>query len=368
MIAAFYSFEDGQKVVRRHLSVFRMQIDPDILSAYLAGTATEGEREALDLWRRESPGNEEEFRRITELWAEFGSLLELDVSAAPPTAAEIVKIASSRSAPIHFASTRRASDRHVFGRMGWRRLALVAACAAFGLLAGLWVRTISRPAGFAAREVVTGAGEMTTLALGDGTIVRLGPESRLSFDTNGQRDVHLQGRAFFAVASGRRDRFRVNTDEGEIVVTGTRFDVHAAESSVRVLVVEGEVLLGSGGEAVAVSARRTGQIRSGFNPAVEDADVYSELSWLGTFLAFEETTLADVAEEFEGRFDYNVEIADPGMAQRLLTGWFEAGSPLDVLGNICTAVSAYCTVSGVDVRMEVSGGRPIGLSRSEASP
>ena len=68
------------------------------------------------------------------------------------------------------------------------------------------------------------------LALADGSTVRLEPNSRLRYPkdfANNQRDVHLQGEAFFTVARNPAKPFRVLTDKVVTTVLGTSFTVRA---------------------------------------------------------------------------------------------------------------------------------------------
>ena len=57
----------------------------------------------------------------------------------------------------------------------------------------------TRHPGWGATEVVTGATELATVQLGEGSVVRLAPSSRLRVLAGRERAVHLEGRAFFAV-------------------------------------------------------------------------------------------------------------------------------------------------------------------------
>ena len=130
-------------------------------------------------------------------------------------------------------------------------------------------------------------GEIATVTLEDGTVVRLRGESRLEFGPAiGKRDVFLEGQAYFAVPPGQDEPFQVHTRNGEVTVLGTRFDVSSREEDVRVVVVQGAVEMGVGEQRVSLRANEGARAGPDGEPIVEEvADVYQETDWIGAFIA-----------------------------------------------------------------------------------
>jgi len=89
----------------------------------------------------------------------------------------------------------------------------------------------------------TGAGEVATLNLDDGSTVWLNADSRLRVDFSKpvRRVVLERGEAFFKVAHDAGRPFVVEAEPRRIIVTGTEFDVRRAPESVEVAVAEGHV-------------------------------------------------------------------------------------------------------------------------------
>jgi transmembrane sensor len=200
---------------------------------------------------------------------------------------------------------------------------------------------------FGPAELVTGAGETVTTRLEDGTVVRLGPESRLQvMKSVGEREVWLTGRAYFAVAKDSTRPFRVRTHAGEALVLGTRFDLEARDRKLQVVVMEGRVAVSARGATVQVGAHEMTRVLPDkplqVSP-IEDAQAL--LRWLDTFIAFEGTPLNDVAAEIERRFGMRVEVADETLRARTVSGWSSAKTPRDLLMRLCVAVSAHCSIS-----------------------
>jgi|GEM_PF-2600878 len=97
---------------------------------------------------------------------------------------------------------------------------------------------------------------MQKLLLNDGTMVWLNAKSRLRYPADlgkrGQRDVYLEGEAYFEVKSDKLHPFLVHTQGLTTRVLGTKFDVKAYNpKSIEVTLVEGKVMLTAGTPAAA---------------------------------------------------------------------------------------------------------------------
>lgn len=244
-------------------------------------------------------------------------------------------------------------------RSGWRRsgsrfgLPLLSMAAALALVVTGLV-SLDTPAGeapfsYGTGEVATGVGETATVKLGDGTIVRLAPESRLrTMGKDDLREVWLEGRAFFAVTKQPGRPFYVRTHAGEAKVLGTRFDLSAREGDLQLLVVDGSVSIAALGESVDVAAQQSARASLSTPPVtveVDSAYIEQELSWLGDFLVFEGTPLRQVAVELSARYGVPVEVLDERLAQETVVGVFTGQTLENVLEFVCRAVSARCTIT-----------------------
>ena len=116
-------------------------------------------------------------------------------------------------------------------RVKWRTTAAVAACLLIGWGIYHWSSGAapSLPAGtFRREEVVAKAGARTKLALPDGTLVWLNSNSKLNYSRDysvKDRDVTLEGEAYFEVAMDARLPFVVHASSLDITVLGTSFAV-----------------------------------------------------------------------------------------------------------------------------------------------
>jgi transmembrane sensor len=319
------------------------EIEREIVMAVLTGEASELERRLLRARREADPELDEKVARMEWVWAASRDTGILQQSSPPSPEAIIAGGQVRRLA-------RRAGRPRTFV---WGSVA-AAASVLVALWLGVWVPERSADGDYAPRTVVTGVDEIVTVALEDGTMVRLAPDSRLEFGGGPDRTVHLTGRAFFAVAHQSGNPFRVRLPNRTITVLGTRFDVEGRDDRTRVAVVEGEVQIsGAGAPLTARQAQVAYGPSSGALVIQRVEDIYDSMDWLGSFLAFETTPLLEVAQEIRDRFGLNIAISDTGLSARTLTGWFTDQTPEGMIAAICTAVGARCSIDGRDVRMDL---------------
>src|SRR2546426_10919998 len=188
-------------------------------------------------------------------------------------------------------------------RSGRWNLAIAAAVVAAVMAAGAawWLGRDARSVAQApaTREYATPRGRRAVLRLLDGTEITLNADSKLrapvTFAT-GQRDVYLEGEAYFSVVHDAARPFIVHTAGGAVRDIGTRFGVHAYGDAARerVAVVEGAV-------ALAGTLLRAGQVatlsRTGTNHVLRGARVTAEVAWTRGRLVFTNVPLEEDVRE-----------------------------------------------------------------------
>lgn len=310
----------------------------DIIIRSLQGAASAEEKSALSSWREASSSNDESYRELQRLWTLVRDA-EPPVVSSVPSVGDIIRTeGTGRSAGV-------GTRRRRLARSSWGAAAAAVVVLALGIShlqsAGETEWGTSHVA-----ELSTGVGEMATLRLADGSVVRLAPRSRLQFaGTPDAREVWLEGRAFFAVAKQEGAPFRVRSRAGDALALGTRFEVRVKEDDLRVLVVEGRVALSSGEERVEVTAGELSHVAAGSEPSVmKVSDTQRMLEWLGEFLVFQATPLDQFAREFEQHYGIRVRILDASLASRTVTGWFTDQPAEDVLMMVCYAAGVHCSI------------------------
>ncbi|MQA91777.1 MAG: DUF4974 domain-containing protein [Gemmatimonas sp.] len=333
-------------------------MNDDTLARTITGRASDAEVVAVEAWRRQSPENERRFQaaaRLLQLTSEGDSGR---VPGLAPTANEIVEAAEA--AVREESGTGRSGGPPGASRSYWLgRWGIAAAAAGISFLLGLFIaRSVVAPADvptFAAEQFVTGSTEQATVVLNDGTVVRLAPESRISVPTGAAtRDVTLVGQAYFAVAHDESRLFTVRTSSGDVRVLGTRFTLEADAEDLRLVVVEGSVVLADREERNEVHVRRNQMVRvvRGTRlPVAEVPDATALTEWVGSFLAFQDTPLRDAIREVEREYGVQVDISDAVLLDRTFTAWFDGWPLADVMEVVCMVAGAECEVSDSLVTM-----------------
>jgi ferric-dicitrate binding protein FerR (iron transport regulator) len=299
----------------------------DLIERAFGGQATGEELERLSAWRRASPENERHYHATVRLLGAARELRDAVPEYAPPTAAEIL--------------ARGSASRRGGGRT--RRAVWALAAAVVLLAAGIGLpRVLHRAPGAASAQIVTGAKELATVQLRDGSVVRLAPSSRLQLaDTDDGREIFLDGRAFFAITKMPGHPFRVRTRLADATVLGTRFELTTGEADLHLVVVEGRVALASDSERVEVNGGEESHVANGLvsRPA-RLAHPDSLANWVGKFLAFDSTPLRQVAKEIEAVYGTRIVIGDSTLAARTVTATFTDRSLPQVLSVICSTIGA----------------------------
>ena len=192
------------------------------------------------------------------------------------------------------------------------------------------------------REYATPRGRRAVLRLLDGTEITLNADSKLRAPVTfaaRQRDVYLEGEAYFSVVHDAARPFIVHTAGGAVRDIGTRFGVHAygdAEHE-RIAVVEGAV-------ALAGTPLRAGQVatlsRTGTIRVLRNARVTDEVAWTRGRLVFTNVPLEEAAERLGRWYDLDVRVIDPALARRPVTGSYGDEPVAQVLTLITAAVGA----------------------------
>jgi len=127
----------------------------------------------------------------------------------------------------------------------------IAAAIVIGLFVGVYVtslkRSSSEPVYYAAHSP---KGSVSEMILPDGSVIFLNADSRIKYSVegeNGNREVFLEGEAYFDVEKGKNTPFIVHTPYYNVTVTGTRFNIKAylEDNELATTLEEGQIIIQS---------------------------------------------------------------------------------------------------------------------------
>lgn len=214
----------------------------------------------------------------------------------------------------------------------WRRLTALAASAML-LIAGALLWT-GDPLLMMAADHRTAPAERRTVTLPDGSVVELGPASAIAlrYDDEQRKVELLSGVAYFIAAPrmGAEQRpFVVAAASGTARALGTQFAVDRFADSVEVVVVEHEVAVAvadPNGQSTTVVLSPGQSVRYAADglatPRATNLD--QALAWRRDRLVFDHVPLGDVVSELNRYRRGKIVIGSSSLAQRQVSGVFDA--------------------------------------------
>lgn len=156
-------------------------------------------------------------------------------------------------------------------------------------------------------RVATITSEKTNLTLPDASMVTLNANSTLTYNAKtweDDRDLDLNGEAFFKVTKG--EKFTVHTNQGNIIVLGTEFNVNSREDLFTVTCYEGSVKVISDAKTSILKPGDSFLILDGKYIATEK-ETLRKPNWLNDESRFNSMPLKYVLKEFERQYNLKID-------------------------------------------------------------
>lgn len=182
-------------------------------------------------------------------------------------------------------------------------------------------------------EFITQTGERESILLPDNSHINLNAASRLTFNPkswNRKKVVELSGEAFFTVTEGQE--FVVRTNNGEVKVLGTEFNVWDRGKQMEVSCYSGTVEINREGRRLILNKSVSAQWQNG-GWQTDTLAGPTSASWVEGTVSFSSAPLSRVLQEL--KYHYDVKITLVGSPKRTYTGGF----PLDDLETALTNIS-----------------------------
>jgi ferric-dicitrate binding protein FerR (iron transport regulator) len=171
------------------------------------------------------------------------------------------------------------------------------------------------------------------LRLSDGTEVWLNATSRLRFPfsfTGDKREVYLEGEAYFQVSKNDTKPFVVHTEQTDIHVLGTSFNVNAySDGLTRTSLVSGAVIATAAGKEVRLKPGEEAVYSSENGYKVVSFDDSEVLAWMKGVYVFHNTSLSEIASVIERWYGVQVVFDNKELAGKKFTGGLEKLQRLD---------------------------------------
>jgi ferric-dicitrate binding protein FerR (iron transport regulator) len=163
--------------------------------------------------------------------------------------------------------------------------------------------------------IATSAGEKAEITLADGSRVWINSSSSITYDSRfnrRERRVQLTGEAYFEVAENERRSFIVETDEMDIRVQGTNFNVrsHAEDEQVSVVLLEGKVKVSTPTQAMILTENQRATFSRTTHQLTTDYVYASNFTaWKRGHLFFSNQSFEEIARTLSRAFGVEIRFA-----------------------------------------------------------
>ena len=305
------------------------------------GEATPDEKKVIREWLNQSPENKKLFNQLKGIWLVSGTKTNADdynIESAIQLFREKVQNENQKSTRV----------------ITFHNLIKYAAVFILVLLIPISYYTGKRNIpGNTFSTVSCALGDKSLIYLPDSSKVWLNSGSIIKFNNNfkkGDREVFLEGEAYFSVRKDKNNPFVVNSGEINVEVLGTEFNLKAYpdENKISTTLITGSVRITSPNNS---SVIKPGQ-KMVYNNKTKKmvlfklTDTSPETEWKDGRLVFRNESLEDLQLKLERWFDVDIVLADETVKNRRYTGVLERESILEVMSYFSRAHSVSYKIEG----------------------
>lgn len=201
-------------------------------------------------------------------------------------------------------------------------------------------------------------GKRSVLTLSDGTRIWLNSGSKLVYPSHfdkGDREVYLEGQAYFSVTHAENAPFYVHTKDMEVKVLGTEFDVSAYDDDTYTATVltRGSVELTTQRQGI-FGSKKT-KIIPGTRAVVDQGraavqtqqvDVREYVSWKDGYLILNKAPLAEIIKKLSRYYRVDIQLKQPKQADVTFSG------TLDLQEDIRDILDAISVSTGLNYKQQ----------------
>lgn len=281
-------------------------MNPELLQKYIAGNATEAEKQRVTEWIQENPENMREYMAQRKLH----------------------DMALWRTEPVAEENSR--ERKHFSLRGVCMEAAKIAAVLTIVLLGThYWTGKHQVPEDKTWQSIYVPAGQRAELMLADGTKVWLNSRSTLTFPGSFKgniRNVKLDGEGYFAVTKNVEQPFIVETNKCNVKVLGTEFNVmaYAADSVWETSLLEGavEILVpGSNNSGMRLEPNMMASLKGNrlVKGRIKEVDYFL---WREGLLCFNDISVRDMIEKLKLYYGVDIVVNNIRILKNRYTGKF----------------------------------------------
>ncbi len=195
------------------------------------------------------------------------------------------------------------------------------------------------------KTIVAGFGEKVLADLPDGSKVHINAGSEIQYKRffwNNNREVSLNGEAYFDVLKGDTN-FKVNSESGQVLVLGTKFNITDRNQRFEVVCYSGKVSVTENDSNKEIILQKGDRVLFEAEKTVTNSHSSLAPSWKNGFSVFNEEPLSNVLESLERQYNIKVETNEVDTSV-LFTGSFAHN-------DVSLALRTTLPVLGIDYNL-----------------
>jgi ferric-dicitrate binding protein FerR (iron transport regulator) len=322
---------------------FPEEISLELLTKYFAGECTGGDKELIHSWILADKKNERLIFSLKKLWDVAGfENVNIDTNAAWENVCEKIDSDFEIKHKISFPFVKTITFLPVLQRIAAVAAVLLIIIGGYVSLQKTGIFSKQKNLITVWNERKTLAGEKSVINFSDGTKITLNGNSKLRYSNNASyknREVYLEGEAFFEVARDTSKPFIVHCKNISTTVLGTKFNISAysTEKEIAISLVEGKVNV-SENKMNYDNKLATLQPNQQFLYStsketynIKEFDIDKIIGWKDNLLKFKDETLENVFIHLERAYGVKFELEPKHFKNYLITASFQNASLLTIL-------------------------------------
>lgn len=265
----------------------------NLIARFLVNKTTKEEWDTLESWKKESQDNLNELLEMQSIWKD-----SVDLKGYQEYDSKSAWNIINQQLGEEESSNSTAPTKYRILNLKWT----VGIAASISIiLFSIFTLNSGVPEGY---NHISSDGVIENFTLPDGSDIYMNKNSALDYASNftEKRSIILDGEAYFDVARNEALPFVIKTEEADITVLGTSFNVEEKEGMVSVYVTSGKVKVESGDEKVILTKNQMVKCENGKITTLKSPGA-NYLSWKSKKLIFEETPLHLVARDLSRHYN-----------------------------------------------------------------
>jgi ferric-dicitrate binding protein FerR (iron transport regulator) len=287
------------------------------LEKYIAGDASQHEKEDVQRWLETDEMNRREFAALRTLY-------DLSLAHLPVAATEREVARKKTNPPV------------------WQEWLKIAAAILIGFgCSWYFLKPEQKQDATAMQTLYIPAGQRAELTLGDGTKVWLNSQTTFTFPNRfdaASRDVYLNGEAYMEVAPDAAKPFVVHTKPHEVHVLGTEFNLSAYDNQYHLFelaLLKGTVEIFSPGNDQTIRLSPGNRVYEKENRLTTGAiSDYNHFLWKKGVISFENERMEDILNRLQLYYDIEIRNSNASVKDMRYTGKFRTKDGIEHVLNV----------------------------------